>query len=67
MQDRNWIISFSVIQHILQNHGHPFLSVLLALRKPKYPLLLFWHPTPALLPGESHGRRRLVGGSPCGR
>ena len=26
-----------------------------------------WHPTPALLPGESHGRRGLVGCSPWGR
>ena len=26
-----------------------------------------WHPTPALLPGESHGRRSLVGYSPWGR
>ena len=26
-----------------------------------------WHPTPVLLPGKSHGRRGLVGCSPCGR
>ena len=26
-----------------------------------------WHPTPVLLPGESHGRRRLVGCSPWSR
>ena len=26
-----------------------------------------WHPTPVLLPGKSHGRRSLVGYSPCGR
>ena len=26
-----------------------------------------WHPTPLLLPGESHGRRSLVGCSPWGR
>ena len=25
-----------------------------------------WHPTPVLLPGESHGRRSLAGGSPWG-
>ena len=25
-----------------------------------------WHPTPVLLPGKSHGRRRLVGFSPWG-
>ena len=26
-----------------------------------------WHPTPALLPGKSHGRRSMVGCSPWGR
>ena len=26
-----------------------------------------WHPTPALLPGKSHGWRSLVGSSPWGR
>ena len=26
-----------------------------------------WHPTPVLLPGESHGWRSLVGCSPWGR
>ena len=26
-----------------------------------------WHPTPILLPGESHGGRSLVGYSPWGR
>ena len=25
-----------------------------------------WHPTPVLLPGKRHGRRSLVGCSPCG-
>ena len=27
----------------------------------------WWHPTPVLLPGKSHGRRGLVGCSPWGR
>ena len=26
-----------------------------------------WHPTPVLLPGESHGQKSLVGYSPWGR
>ena len=26
-----------------------------------------WHPTPVLLPGNSHGWRSLVSCSPCGR
>jgi len=25
-----------------------------------------WQPTPAFLPGESHGQRSLAGYSPCG-
>ena len=29
--------------------------------------LQHWHPTPALLPGKSHGQRSLVGCSPWGR
>ena len=31
------------------------------------PLEKEWQPTPVLLPGESHGRRSLVGYSPWGR
>ena len=30
-------------------------------------VILQWHPTPVLLPGESHGQRSLVGYSPWGR
>ena len=39
---------------------------------PIYPSFIYlpwrrkWHPTPVLLPGESHGRRSLVGYSPWG-
>ena len=29
--------------------------------------IYIWHPTPALLPGKSHGRRSLEGCSPWGR
>ena len=29
--------------------------------------ILLWQPTPVFLPGESHGRRSLVGCSPWGR
>ena len=32
-----------------------------------FPIIRQWHPTPVLLPGESHGRRSLVGCSPWGR
>ena len=32
----------------------------------KIPWRRQWHPTPVLLPGESHGRRSLVGYSPWG-
>ena len=31
-----------------------------------YPWRRQWDPTPVLLPGKSHGRRSLVGCSPCG-
>ena len=33
----------------------------------KIPWRRQWHPTPIFLPGESHGRRSLVGYSPRGR
>ena len=33
----------------------------------KIPWRRKWHPTPVFLPGESHGRRSLVGYSPWGR
>ena len=33
----------------------------------KMPWRRKWHPTPVLLPGESHGGRSLVGYSPWGR
>ena len=33
----------------------------------KIPWRRKWHPTPVLLPGESHGGRSLVGYSPWGR
>ena len=33
----------------------------------KIPWRRQWHPTPVLLPGNSHGRRSLVGCSPWGR
>ena len=33
----------------------------------KIPWRRQWHPTPALLPGKSHGQRSLVGYSPWGR
>ena len=33
----------------------------------RFPWRRKWHPTPVFLPGESHGRRNLVGYSPRGR
>ena len=52
-----------------------FSIVCSSLNSPGLHLLYFlascwrrqWHPTPALLPGESHGQRSLVGCSPWGR
>ena len=43
------------------------LRLLLLLRKiHDQPWRRKWHPTPILLPGKSHGQRRLVGCSPWG-
>ena len=42
-----------------------FLSFFLCLCL-RWPWRRRWHPTPALLPGKSHGRRSLVGYSPWG-
>ena len=36
----------------------------LILEVRKIPWRRKWHPTPALLPGKSHGRRSLIGCSP---
>ena len=49
-----------------------FLSSMVSFKEGlKVPNKVFWrrqwHPTPALLPGKSHGRRSLVGCSPWGR
>ena len=50
-----------------------YLSVCLQCRKPRFdswvgkiPWRRKWQPTPVFLPGESHGRRSLVGYSPRG-
>ena len=51
----------SFIEHILKSQPYQFIkrlySILWWRRK--------WRPTPVLLPGKSHGRRSLVGYSPC--
>ena len=39
----------------------------LSLGREDFPWRRAWQPTPVFLPGESHGRRRLVGYSPWGR
>ena len=38
-----------------------FLSIKCSVNRRRW-----WHPTPVLLPGKSHGQRSLVGGSPWG-
>ena len=64
------LFSLQVVFHSLQPHG---------LQRTRFPCPSHarvhlhcmrrrrWHPTPALLPGESHGWRSLVGCSPWGR
>ena len=44
----------------LHPHQHLMFGVVIFWRR-------WWHPTPVLLPGKSHGRRSLVGCSPWGR
>ena len=44
-----------------------FLCILNSLHGPKLSWRRQWQPTPVLLPGESYGRRSLVGCSPWGR
>ena len=46
------------VQTGLQRLGELFGTVTLWRRH--------WHPTPVLLPGKSHGRKSVVGGSPWG-
>ena len=53
---------------------HSSQSICLQCRRPgfypcvrKIPWRRKWQPTPVFLPGESHGRRSLVGDSPQGR
>ena len=50
---------FFFIAHITLGNSVFYLSILLWRRK--------WQPTPALLPGKSHGWRSLIGYSPWGR
>ena len=47
--------------------SHEIERCLLLGRKVMTNLDSIWHPTPVLLPGNSHGRRSLVGCSPWGR
>ena len=44
-----------------------YLRVMLWYAFSEYQWREQWHPTPALLPGKSHGRRSLAGCSPWGR
>ena len=57
------LISFYYVHHlfIIKVASHIFLLTCICMRRRQ------WHPTPVLLPGKSHGWRRLVGCSPCGR
>ena len=51
------------ILYCLSHQGSPFRFLI----ENKLVRRRQWHPTPVLLPGRSHGRRRLVGCSPWGR
>ena len=51
--DRRW-------EGELRGSGHKYVYLWLIHRRRQ------WHPTPALLPGKTHGQRSLVGRSPWG-
>ena len=46
--------------------GSPTLQADSLLSKPPALIFVLWYPTPVLLPGESQGRRSLMGCSPWG-
>ena len=55
------------LRHYFANQGPSSQSYMV------FPVVMYgcerrrqWQPTPVLLPGKSHGRRSLVGCSPCG-
>ena len=61
-----WLTSLCIIDsrfiHLIRSDSKAFY-----LRLSNIPLWRrWWHPTPAPLPGKSHGRRSLVGWSPWG-
>ena len=57
-----WLVTLSV--RSIPTHL-PWLSIL-AISSMLHSRRRQWHPTPVLLPGESHGQRSLVGCSPWG-
>ena len=70
------IFTIDVLFDIIKNSVGSIISFLLCTQKLFLSLYYYglyharrrqWHPTPALLPGKSHGRRSLVGWSPWGR
>ena len=52
---------FNAFEKVLQSPPSLLLTVVSTIKRRRQ-----WHPTPVLLPGESHGRRSLVGCSPWG-
>ena len=68
--------SIKKLKQLFINNIMPCLSLIVTTQK--YISLIFlqsnytmhqrrqWHPTPVLLPGKLHGRRRLIGCSPRG-
>ena len=50
----------------LVSHASKVMLKILQASFQQYMKCEFWHPTPVLLPGKSHGRRSLVGCHPWG-
>ena len=59
-------LEFSQITHIKIFINSSKLIILVKINSSVFLWRRQWQPTPALLPGKSHGRRRLVGFSPWG-
>jgi len=55
------------ISQVAQQYDKPVLGCFMGVKGVATGMRRRWHPTPVLLPGESHGRRSLVGCSPWGR
>ena len=66
-----WKKSYDQTRQLTKKQRHYFATKVCLVKAMVFPVVMYWrrqwHPTPVLLPGESHGWRSLVGCSPWGR